>query len=182
MATRVPALVPTVVIGDDPYLLAELSTILARRRSYLPLLDGPRITRLDADAEVIRRTNTVVRLRPHRVVLAGLPESTSDLIGSKLPRSLTVRVTSTAELPKSIHGVRVNASEFQWGKKHIGLGVLRALRGRQKIVFGDFECPADGVGLDSNHIVICEESDEHAQVLAANYAFSLDAGLFVVLA
>jgi hypothetical protein len=66
------------------------------------------------------------------------------------------------------------------GRDKLGLGVLRALRGRQRIAFNDSEAPGDGVALDSSHIVICEEGDNHAQVVAANYAYALDAGLLLI--
>lgn len=36
------------------------------------------------------------------------------------------------------------------------------------------------IDMDSSHIVVCEDGDPHAQVIAAAYAFSLDAGLCVI--
>src|SRR5262245_16279657 len=104
-----------VVLGDDPYLLAEFTTILARRDSYLPLLDGPRLTRPDADAEVIRRTNTVARLQPRMVILAGLPGATSALIMERLPRTLGVSLDSTEQLLTSVKGLRHPSTELRWG-------------------------------------------------------------------
>lgn len=180
MATRVPTLLSIVVIGDDPYVLAEFSTILARRRAYLPVIDGPRVDRPDVEAEVVRRTNTVARLLPRQVVLAALPESTSDLLMERLPRDAVVNVSTSDQLLASVRNIRRPTSFLQWGRRNVGLGVLRALRNKRQIVFGDFPSPWDGVGLDADHLVVCEEGDDHAQVLAANYAYSIDAGLTLI--
>ena len=176
----VPRLLPYTCIGDNAQLLAEFSTILGQRRAYLPLLDGPRVTRQDADAEVLRRTNTVARLRPKQVILGALPESTSDTVRAHLPGDLVVNVATSDELLASVRSIRRPREQLAWGQQNIGLGVLRALRNKQQIVFGDFPCPSDGVGLDADHVVVCEAGDDHAQVLAANYAYSLDAGLILI--
>lgn len=180
MSSRIPQILPTVVIGDDPHLLAQVTTLLARPRAYLPLLDGPRIHRPDLDAEVIRRNNAVARVRPDRIIFAGLPASTCDLFSLHFPTNRTARIVTIDELPESIHGGHARPWTLRWGRDKLGLGVLRALRDRQRISFDASESPADGVALHSNHVVVCEEGDEHAQVLAANYAYSLDAGLCLI--
>ena len=170
-----------VVIGDDPYLLAQATTILARKRTYLALLDGPRVHRPDLDAEVIRRNNAVARLKPHRIILAGLPTSTCDLFSRHFPNHRTQRIVVADELLDSDGGSHARSSEpLRWGKDKLGLGVLRALRAQQRLAFDDSESPRDSVALDSSHVVVCEEGNEHAQVLAANYAYSLDAGLCLI--
>jgi hypothetical protein len=60
------------IISDDPMLAAQLSCRLARPETYLPVLNGPRLSRPDADAETIRRFNATARVRAQKIVLARL--------------------------------------------------------------------------------------------------------------
>ena len=165
------------LIGDDAHLFAELSAILARKRAYLPVLDGPRIHRPDLDHEVIRRNNAVAFIQPERILLAGLPASTCDLFAPYFHHAQ--KVSSSAEVLAEFPSVQQRAT-LTWGKNRVGLGLLRALRNRQRLGFDDTESPSEGVALDSRHVVLCEEGDEQAQVVAANYAFSIEAGLVLI--
>ena len=67
-----------------------------------------------------------------------------------------------------------------WGRDRIGVGLLKALRVRGGIVFSDEPSPIEPVAPKTDHLVVCEDGDELAQVIAANYAFSLGAGLHLI--
>jgi len=69
---------------------------------------------------------------------------------------------------------------FAWGRDRIGVGLLKALRAGRDIVFEDKPSPYEWVPSNGGHIVVCEEAEELSQVIAANYAFALDAGLFLI--
>jgi hypothetical protein len=69
---------------------------------------------------------------------------------------------------------------LQWGRDRIGIGLLKALRSRVHIEFSEHDSPRDHVVSKSDHIVVCEEGNELAQVVAANYAHSLRAGLHLI--
>jgi hypothetical protein len=71
-------------------------------------------------------------------------------------------------------------SPLAWGRVRIGVGVLKALRARSGIVFSDDPSPIEQVAPKSGHLVVCEDNDELAQVISANYAFSLGAGLHLI--
>ena len=179
MRSHVPKFVSTVLMGDDPHLLGELSTLLGRKRAYLPVLDGPRIHRPDFDAEVIRRNNAVARTQPQHIILAGLPDSTCELFSRHFPSHQTRKIASADQLAEFAGRAR-SSNPLWWGRDKVGLGVLRALRGKQRIAFHDAESPGEGVALDSTHIVVCEEGNDHAQVVAANYAHAVGAGLCLI--
>jgi hypothetical protein len=175
--SHVPKPQQTVLIGDDAHLLAELSAILGRKRTYLPVLDGPRIHRPDLDQEVIRRNNAVALIQPERILFAGLPASTCDLFAPYFPDAQ--RVSSASEVSDDFPSAQARPT-LTWGKNRVGLGLLHALKNRQRLAFEDTESPSGGFALDSRHVVLCEEGDEQAQVVAANYAFSIDAGLALI--
>lgn len=67
-----------------------------------------------------------------------------------------------------------------WGRDRIGVGLLKALRGRQQIVFRDEPSSDEYLSSRGEHIVICEEGEEISQIIAVNYAYALDAGLFLI--
>ena len=48
------------------------------------------------------------------------------------------------------------------------------------ITFGSFSSPREQVPPKSKHLVVCESDNDLAQVIAANYAFSLRAGLSII--
>ena len=74
MPIKCPKISTSVIISDDPQLAAKLSCALATPGTYLPVLEGPRMTRNDSSAEIARRNNAILRVKPRSVFLAGLPE------------------------------------------------------------------------------------------------------------
>jgi hypothetical protein len=65
-------------------------------------------------------------------------------------------------------------------RNRIGVGVLKALRSGSDIEFTEEASPIESVAPKSDHLVVCEEGDDPSQVIAANYAFSLRAGLHLI--
>jgi hypothetical protein len=63
---------------------------------------------------------------------------------------------------------------------HVGVGLLKALRAKQTIMFEDRPSPYEWIQSKSKHMVVCEDGKELSQVIAANHAFALDAGLFLI--
>jgi hypothetical protein len=58
--------------------------------------------------------------------------------------------------------------------------LLRALRSKSRIVFADQPSPVETIASKSGHLVVCEEGNELSQVIAANYAFALGAGMHLI--
>src|ERR1700694_2332449 len=168
-------------MGDDPLLLAQLSCICSRPRFYLPILDGPHLLLPNQQSEVVRRSNAVARLAPEQIVLAGLSDSTCELFAGRFPPKRTHRVSSVAGLGRVAAGLPRgdHVPPLSWGKDNLGLGLLRALREHRQIVF-DGSVIDEPLAAHTNHLVVCEEGEDHAQIVAANYAYSLGAGLQLV--
>src|SRR5262249_5619495 len=115
-----------------------------------------------------------------RIILAGISNETYDaIIRGFAPglRGCIQRITDEAEIQtnSSLHELPLG-----WGRDRIGLGVLKALRARSGIVFSDEPSPIEPVAPKTDHLVVCEEGDDLAEVIAANYAFSLGAGLHLI--
>jgi len=47
-------------------------------------------------------------------------------------------------------------------------------------MFEDIESPRESVGEESRHLVVCEDGEALAQVVAATYAFAIDAGFLLI--
>jgi hypothetical protein len=175
-----PTLSRALVITNDARLAAQVSCVLARAGAYLPVIDGPRLTRSDHDAEVIRRTNAAARVKPNVIVFAGLPADASDAL-AYLPSKQIQRVLTSSDvdrLPRD--GTPLNVPPLMWGRDRIGIGLLKALGLRSNIVFADSPSPIEHVPSKSGHLVVCEDGDDLSQVIAANYAFGLRAGLCII--
>jgi hypothetical protein len=176
MTMKSPTLSPTLVIADDARLAAQISCVLARPGAYLPVIDGPRMSRADRDAEVARRNNAAGRAKPSQILLAGLSDESCDALTklftprlrSKIKRIATSRDVDS--LPRE--GSPLTSSPLMWGRDRVGVGLLKALRSRSKIVFSDNPSPNNHVPPKSDHLVVCEDGDDLSQVIAANYAFA----------
>jgi hypothetical protein len=92
----------TAIVSDDPYLAARLSCVLAKPRSYLSVLDGPRMARPDHAAEVIRRNNALARVQLSRILLAGLPSGAERALLAHLPASICLPVRLPSSLRRTL--------------------------------------------------------------------------------
>lgn len=180
MVLRAPKLSPTAIVSDDPYLAAALSSALACSSTYLAVLEGPRMTRSDKDAEIVTRNNALARLNTRAILLAGLTSEAQSAMLAKLPKRSTF-VVSADDVPSHIRDSRIaNRPTLKWGNDQIGIGLLKALYGRQLIEFSGAPSPIEFVPSKATHLVVCEKGEPLAEVIAANYAFALRAGLFLI--
>ena len=137
--------------------------------------------RPDHEAEVIRRNNAAARVNPDIIVLAGLPEDSRKVLADRLPTKLIQLVTGSSDvagLPLS--GAPLKTPSLVWGRDRLGIGLLKALRARTSIEFSDQPSPKVTVPTKYGHLVVCEEGEELSEVIAANYAFALGAGLCLI--
>lgn len=172
MATQVPIPLRTVVVGDDPFLCGELSSLLGKLGFYLPIVEGPRIHRPDLDHEVLKRAKAIALVHPRHLLIAGLPEPTCELFNRYF--TSWERIADTSRLAS-------DQPVLQWGRSQVGLAVLTALRDNKRLVFEDgAKAPDAPIGLNSKHVVLCETGHDLSQVIAANYAFSIDAGFGLI--
>lgn len=178
---KTPALSDSVIISDSAQLAARLSSILAVGGTYLPIIDAPRLQRADRSAEVIRRTNAIARSRAKQIIFAGLPNDAAHALEQKIPGHQILRVEA-GDFSK-IDGSRClgHKSPLIWGRDHIGIGLLEALRTKRAITFEDRASVNETyVSPKSSHLVVCEKGNDLAQVIAANYAYALNGGLFLI--
>ena len=173
---KCPALSPTAIVSDDPHLAAALSCALARRGSYVCVLDGPRLTRPDA----IRRTNALARIKASITLLAGLSPTSEAVMQARLPKGRAPVVDQSHVRVLAAANGKQDAPQLRWGHDRIGLGVLKAMYARQLITFTDEPSPQDYVPSRSGHVVVCEAGEPLSEVIAANYAYALGAGLHVI--
>ena len=181
MSVKCPTLSEVLVVADDARLAAQLSCKLARSGAYLPVIDGPRLARPDHDAEVIRRSNAAARVKPSMIVFAGLSGNSCDALAQRLRSRRIERVSTSGDLERFPRdGPPLKTRPLTWGRDRIGVGLLSALRSRSTIVFTNGPSPIEHVPSKSGHLVVCEEGNDLSQVIAANYAFALGAGLCVI--
>jgi hypothetical protein len=189
MTTRCPIIVPTLVIADDARLAAQISCLFASPGAYLPVMEGPKLRDSELARDVVRRNDAAARAKPGVILLAGVSDASYEAISSHFAPVLKARLERVKNLSdvdrlhrQDLHhqDLLFKRPPLQWGRDRIGIGLLKALRGRSRIVFSDNSSPTDNVSLTSDHVVICEENDGLSQVIAANYAFALGAGLHLI--
>jgi len=178
-----PELTDSLVVAEDARLAALISCALSAPRRYLPVIEGPRFVLPDPDAELIRRNNAIGRAGAKRIFLTGLPDEAHDKLLKRLTpklRECAQRISTPEEIGR-INGANNFAKPpLEWGRDRIGPGLLKALRARSSIVFRDEALTAENIAPQSDHLVVCEEGEDLAQVIAANYTYSLRAGLCLI--
>lgn len=179
MRVNCPNLSSEAIVSDDPELAAAVSSALARRDTYLPVIDGPRLTRPDHVSEVIRRIATIGKAGVKSTLLAGLSRAARESLIAKLPDGHAKVIGSGDVATLSVDQKRVDRERLIWGRDRLGLGLLTALYNGQLIEFTDEVSPRDAVPSKSGHLVICEAHEPLSEVIAPNYAYSLNAGLHI---
>lgn len=175
-----PKIGPAILLSDNPRLAAVVSCALAVPGHYLPVIDGPRMMRPDGDNEASRRVNAIARSGCKSIALAGLSPDGLTAMTAKLPSKLVLQLDDESSVAALLPGTGRNAPAVIWGRDRIGVGLLRALRSGGSIIFEDGPSPEGGVESMSGHLVVCEAGADLAEIIAANYAFALRAGLVVI--
>ena len=177
-------ILPTLVIADDARLAAQISCHFASPGAYLPVIEGPKLRDPELTRDIIRRNDAAARAKPSVILLAGLSDASGEAISGHFAPVLKAkleRVKTLSDVDR-LHrrDLPFKRPPLQWGRDRIGVGLLKALRDRSRIVFSDNASPPDNVSPTSDHVVVCEEDDGLSQVIAANYAFALGAGLHLI--
>jgi hypothetical protein len=172
MPPRFPLISDAVIFSDDAKLAAQVASVLSTSGTYLPVVDGPRMQRPDRQAEVIDRTNAAARSRARRIYLAGLADESADALSQNLGKRQFLRIRSSDDLAAISPNRTKSNRPFAWGNDRLGIGLLLALRRERQILFEDRPSEKMNVSPRSDHLVVCEEGDEFAQVIAANYAYA----------
>lgn len=178
LSMECPPIRKLAVVANDAELAARLSCVLNRRGNYLPILDGPRMTRPDSQGEAVRRNNAIARASVKRVALADLSAEQQVAMASLLP-SHSILTVSGHDLSRILQE-KPAPSTLAWGRTHIGVGLLKALRNNQQLEFSD-DAEVENSELNGrNHLVVCEAGVPLSEVIAANYAFALDADFILI--
>lgn len=170
------------IFADDASLAAQLSSLLAVPGFYLGVCDGPRMQRPDHRLEVLRRHNAMGRTRAKTAFMAGLPDNAIQALDQSLNSRRHVpciRISSSDDIGSAIPRTG-KRGVLTWGRDRIGVGLLKALGAGQEIVFEDRASPYEWIPSKNGHLVVCEQGEEISEVIAANYAYALGAGLFLI--
>lgn len=177
---KCPHLLSTVIVSDDAELAAKLSCVLGRPGAYLPVVDGPRMSRNDHDAETTRRNNAIARARATEVFYVGLSSEAEAALNRYLKPLNPVCVRNADAIAAAAAARGLKHETMMWGRRDIGTGLLTALRTGKMIEFAERSETMNYVPGKSGHLVVCEAGEPLSEVIAANYAFALGAGLVTI--
>ncbi len=161
-------------------MASRLSCALGKRGVYLPVIDGPRMTLPDYRSEVTQRLNVLARTKAKNLLVGGLSELAMNAMIAALPVR-RARLVADEHVESLIANPRVRAATpLRWGRDRIGVGLLTALTEQRMIEFCDEPAPVTNVKPRNSHLVICEAGEPISEVIAANYAFAMGAGLHLI--
>ena len=166
MTLRAPKLMNTAIISDDAYLAARLTSAVAKRFHYLSVMDGPRLKRPDAQAEIARRNNALARIKANDVILSGLSDDQVAAMSDKLPNGI-VQVRDHADVDSLASTDILNNERLKWGRENIGVGLLKALYEGRLIEFEDNGPATATIIGHSKHHVVCEAGDKISEIIAS---------------
>lgn len=167
------------MIGDNPELLAEIASIIAVKRCYLPIIDSPRLHRPDAQNEITRRNNGAAKVRAKKVLFADVSDEVVNSFVGRFPSKIVHRISNTDDLSSLDLPQRVG-EPLIWGKENIAIGLLSALYAGKPLKLANEGQTATQLKGKGSHLVVCENENAHSQVVAACYAYSIGAGLKII--
>ena len=123
----IPPFETVAIVGDKPTLVAEIASLFTRPRRYLPVIDGPRMSRSDWSNEVIRRRNALAKAQSRRVVLADLHVDSVQHLSGDGPDGMFICASSVDEAATALKGwVKGPSERMAWGSDNLGVGLLLA--------------------------------------------------------
>ncbi len=182
MNQECPSFESACCIGDDPILVGEISSLYNKDKHYFSVMDEPRLEREDAQNEVIRRNNAIVRIGPEVIIFAGLSEESKREFSSHLPSRLVLEINSTEEInSKLANRIGFQREVLHWGGQRLAIGLLLAKQTGRRLKIDLEDSPSTfGIPGASGHVVVVEDRADLAPIIAANYAYSIGAGLVII--
>ncbi|TKS59861.1 MAG: hypothetical protein EWM73_03254 [Nitrospira sp.] len=180
--TAIPSFETVAIVGDKPTTVAEIASLFTRPRRYLPVIDGPRMSRPDWSNEVIRRTNALLKAQSRCVILADLHADSVQHLSCDGPDGMFIPVNSVGEAATALKGwVKGPSEKMVWGINNLGVGLLLARRSKKCLQIDGGESPTTNLVSGGTHLLIaCEAGNELAQIVASNLAFATDASFLVI--
>lgn len=175
----IPSFEHCVLVADDPRLAARISSLFTRAGRYFPVMDGPRMSRPDADNEVVRRRNGLVMAGPRQLLFGGLAPQAAAAMRHGWKNCIVSNAYE--DHLQALRGVvRRPTKILRWGPTNLGVGLYRA-RLEHKELLPDLESSPELelVEAGTHLLVACECGDELAEVLASNLAFACGASFVV---
>ncbi|WP_153130493.1 hypothetical protein [Dechloromonas hortensis] len=175
----IPSFEHSALVTDDPLLAAQISALFVYPGRYIPVMDGPRMSRPDADNEVVRRRNALALTEARQVLMGGLSSSAVDGIRPGW-KNCTVADQYCEHLQALRGSVKSPRGSLRWGPDNLGVGVYRARLARQELLPDLDISPSEGVVEAGTHLLVaCERGNLLAEVVASNLAFSCGASYAV---
>ena len=176
---KIPAFEHSALVTDDSLLAARISALFVYRGRYLPIMDGPRMSRPDADNEIVRRRNAIVMTGARQVLMGGIPSSA---VAGIRPgwRNCTVSDEYCEHLQALRGSVKRPRGTLRWGPDNFGIGIYQARLERQEFQPNLNTSPSVSVVEAGTHLLVaCERGDSLAEVVASNLAFACGASFAV---
>ena len=113
-------------------------------------------------------------MNARRVLLGGLSDEATERLHEALPKGFAAVVPTAAEaeawLPQNV----ASKPPVLWGRNHLGVGLLTAMRNGTWIKFDDAAPTQASIVPTSDHLVVCEAGKDLSEwFTAANYASRL---------
>ncbi len=174
-----PTFEHSVLVTDDPLLAAQISAAFVRPGRYLPIMDGPRMSRPDASNEVVRRRNAIIMTGARHVLLGGLPPSAvSEIRPGWENCTISDQYDDHAQTLRGC--VKRSKGVLRWGEDNLGVGLYKARLTRQEFQPDLDSSPSlDVVEAGTHLLVACERGDPLAEVTASNLAYACGASFAV---
>ena len=176
---RIPSFEATGLITVDAQLAARVSALFTRAGRYLPVMEGPRMTRHDADNEVIRLRNALLSAKVTKLLLGNLPDAATDEMRRGC-KNCTVS-NEYEDIVESLRGtVKRARHSLDWGATNLGVGLYNARLQRQELSIQQDLSPSTNFVQAGKHMLVAfERGNDLAEVVASNLAYSCNASFAV---
>jgi hypothetical protein len=173
------------IISSSSTLAATASSVLGEQGEYTCVIRSPRewpvLTHV-WDLDLIIICNSIAKIRPRMLLLLQVSEKSSRALRAKLAPIPVASANTVDEALSAIQGtMRASLSGvLRCNSKDLAPGLLLAKR-RSQILFVDETAPsilaASSAGTTADHLVVLDDNVGISPVIAANYAFSINADI-----
>lgn len=169
------------LITDDPVLGAIVSSYFNKRNEYFCVLEAPRIHRPDGINEVGKCNNAIARLQPDKIILSNLDKKALIALREILPHSRLLEINTPQEAEAILPPLILN--QFQGyltcREDEIAYGLILAKEKNKKLKI-DSRAPSlfenyKAEFSSRKHLVFLDNNQLVVPIIAANYAFCINA-------